>query len=104
MLGQEREGNVFEPFCLSGSEDEEVLPGFWLGRGGDQVRPPLWTEVRLWERPRLTLLWYAGARPGVRIDMSRCRRLCSAHQLNGAGIVAGGIPPLDADSLSSQRA
>lgn len=74
MLGQEREGNVFEPLAFPGVR-MKYCPGFgWEGVG---TRCDLLSglEVRLWERPRLTLLWYAGARPSVRIDRSRCRRL-----------------------------
>lgn len=82
----------------------KYCPGVGWERVGTRGDLLLGLQVRLRERPRLTLLWYARARPGVRVDVSRCRRRCSAHRLNGTGIVAGGIPPLDADSwMNSAR-
>lgn len=71
MPGQDREGNVFA--SNSGREDKVLsrVLGEGAGTGCDLLSD---LQVRLRERPRLTLLWYVRARPGLCVGVNGCVR------------------------------
>ncbi|KAJ8775681.1 hypothetical protein J1605_016229 [Eschrichtius robustus] len=84
--------------CHHGIRKLVVHDGFGGERVGTRCDVLSDFQFRLRERLRLTLRWYVRASSDVQVGVSRRTRLSSRSRVEWNRIVAGGIPPLDADS------